>query len=254
MFWFAARSSLASAICSRAAPPRQLHAGSRGWQICRWAAGWTCVGRRDPSIRLSRPLCSLVIARRVGLDRRASLNWHVDETNIRVGGRWRYLWRAIDADGQMVDFRLTARRDAKAARAFLRKAIERVRLHRPVSICTDKAHAYRSVICELNHRYDPHFDSIQHIDRKWRNNRIESDHAALKRLLGYRQSFDLYDQQRQLSAAWRPSGQSNADMFTTRVRASAARSSLSKRSSNPQPNRKPEAESNLGKANNATVP
>ncbi len=121
--------------------------------------------------------------------RRASLNWHVDETYIRVGGRWRYLWRAIDADGQMVDFRLTARRDAKAARAFLRKAIERVRLHRPVSICTDKAHAYRSVIRELNHRYDPHFDSIQHIDRKWRNNRIESDHAALKRLLGYRQSF-----------------------------------------------------------------
>ncbi len=41
--------------------------------------------------------------------RRCSLNWHVDETYIRVGGKWRYLWRAI----------------------------ERVRLHRPVSICTD---------------------------------------------------------------------------------------------------------------------
>ncbi|PLS21240.1 IS6 family transposase [Neptunicoccus cionae] len=121
--------------------------------------------------------------------RRASLKWHVDETYIRVGGRWRYLWRAIDADGQMVDFRLTARRDAKAARAFLRKAIEKVRLHRPVSICTDKAHANRSVICELDHRNDPHFDSIKHIDRKWRNNRIASDHAALKRLLGYRKSF-----------------------------------------------------------------
>ena len=57
-----------------------------------------------------------------------------DETYIRVGGKWRYLWRAIDTNGQLVDFRLTARRDAKAAKAFLNKAIERVRRHRPVSI------------------------------------------------------------------------------------------------------------------------
>ena len=121
--------------------------------------------------------------------RRASVDWHVDETDIRVGGKWRYLWRAIDANGKMVDFRLTARRDLKAARAFLRKAIGRARLHRPVTIFTDKAHSYRRVIREINHRYDPHFDSIRHIDRKWRNNLIESDHAAIKRLLGYRQSF-----------------------------------------------------------------
>ena len=39
----------------------------------------------------------------------------MDETYIRVGGKWRYLWRAVDTNGQMVDFRLTARRDAKAA-------------------------------------------------------------------------------------------------------------------------------------------
>jgi transposase, IS6 family len=71
----------------------------------------------------------------------------------------------------------------------LNKAIERVRLHRPVMILTDKAHAYRRVIREINHRYDPHLDSIGHIDRKWRNNLIERDHAAVKRLLGYRQSF-----------------------------------------------------------------
>lgn len=118
--------------------------------------------------------------------RRTNVNWHVDETYIRVGGKWRYLWRAVDANGQMIDFRLTARRDAKA---FLNKAIERVRLHRPVTICTDKAQAYRRVIRELNQSYDPHFDSIRHIDQKWRNNRIESDHAAMKQLLGFRQSF-----------------------------------------------------------------
>ncbi|MEM9902507.1 MAG: IS6 family transposase [Pseudomonadota bacterium] len=42
--------------------------------------------------------------------RRASVDWHVDETYIRVGGKWRSLWRAIDANGQMVGFRVTARR------------------------------------------------------------------------------------------------------------------------------------------------
>ncbi|MGC1430214.1 MAG: DDE-type integrase/transposase/recombinase, partial [Albidovulum sp.] len=88
-----------------------------------------------------------------------------------------------------MDFRLTARRHAKAAKAFLNKAIERVRRHRPVSICTDKVLTYQKVIREINHRYDPHFNYITHVDRKNLNNRVESDHAALKRLLGYRQSF-----------------------------------------------------------------
>ncbi|MEP1766176.1 MAG: DDE-type integrase/transposase/recombinase [Sulfitobacter sp.] len=60
---------------------------------------------------------------------------------------------------------------------------------RPVSISTDKAPTYRKVIRDINHRYDPHFDYITHIDKKHRNNRVESTHAALKRLLGYRQSF-----------------------------------------------------------------
>ncbi|HEV8036101.1 MAG TPA: IS6 family transposase [Yoonia sp.] len=121
--------------------------------------------------------------------RRASVDWHVDATYIRVGGKWRYLWRAVNANGQMIDFRLTARRDAKAAKTFLNKAIERVWLHRPVTICTDKAPTYRRVIREINHRYDHHFGSIRHIDKKWQNNLIESDHAAMKRLLGFRQSF-----------------------------------------------------------------
>ncbi|MEO1543686.1 MAG: DDE-type integrase/transposase/recombinase [Pseudomonadota bacterium] len=56
-------------------------------------------------------------------------------------------------------------------------------------MCSEKAHASPRVIAQLNHEYDPHFDSIRHIDGKWLNNRIESDHAAMKRLLGYQQSF-----------------------------------------------------------------
>ena len=63
--------------------------------------------------------------------RLASLDWHVDKTYIRVSGKWRNRWRAADAHGQLMDFRMTARRDAKAAKVFLSKAIERVGLHRP---------------------------------------------------------------------------------------------------------------------------
>lgn len=54
----------------------------------------------------------------------------MNETYIRVCGKWHYLWRAVDANGQMIDFRLTARRDAKAAWVIFNKAIERVRLQR----------------------------------------------------------------------------------------------------------------------------
>ncbi len=56
-------------------------------------------------------------------------------------------------------------------------------------LCPHQGGQYRRVVREINHRYDPHFDRIRHIDRKWRNNLIESYHAAMKRLFGYRQSF-----------------------------------------------------------------
>ena len=107
------------------------------------------------------------IARRA--DRHRSwrgLDWHIDETYIRVGGTWRYLWRAVDHRGQMIDFRLTARRDAKAARAFLMQARGTARLYQPLVIFTDKAPAYARVIGEINQRMGPD-DAIIHIDRKW---------------------------------------------------------------------------------------
>jgi transposase-like protein len=48
--------------------------------------------------------------------------WHVDETYVRVGGEWRYLYRAVDGIGQTVDFLLSARREKRAARRFFRQA------------------------------------------------------------------------------------------------------------------------------------
>ncbi|MEZ5801554.1 MAG: IS6 family transposase, partial [Nitratireductor sp.] len=78
------------------------------------------------------------------------MSWHVDETYVRVNGRRCYLWRAIDQQGQMIDFRLTARRDAKAARAFFRQARNNTRLYQPITIITDKARNYSKVIGEMN--------------------------------------------------------------------------------------------------------
>jgi len=71
----------------------------------------------------------------------------------------------------------------------LKQAVERVRIYRPASICTDKPSRFQKVISDLNHRYDLHFYSFTHIDRKWWNNHIESDHVALKSPLGTKQSF-----------------------------------------------------------------
>jgi IS6 family transposase len=80
----------------------------------------------------------------------------------------------------LVDFRLTTRRDAKAAKALLRQVIEPVRLHRPVSICTEKARTYRKVIREVNRRYDPHFDYITHIDKSIETTELKATLQGIK--------------------------------------------------------------------------
>lgn len=97
------------------------------------------------------------------------LQWHVDETYVRVvGGRWRYLWRAVAQFGQFIDFRLTARREAKAARVFLRQPRETLRCYQPLTIITDKAHGYAKVIREINDGLRPEA-RIRYVDQKYLN-------------------------------------------------------------------------------------
>ncbi|MBF0299408.1 MAG: IS6 family transposase [Oligoflexia bacterium] len=52
-------------------------------------------------------------------------SWRVDKTYVKVNGEWKYLYRAMDKDGDTVDFLLTAKRDTKAAKKFFKKAIKR---------------------------------------------------------------------------------------------------------------------------------
>jgi transposase-like protein len=65
-------------------------------------------------------------------------SWRVDETYVRVGGKWKYLFRAVDKHGQLIDFMLSDRRNTWAAYRFLRKALRTMRDYPPFSITTDK--------------------------------------------------------------------------------------------------------------------
>jgi transposase-like protein len=73
-------------------------------------------------------------------------SWRVDETHIRLGGRWAYLYRAVDSTGDTIDFMLSPNRDLVAARHFLQLALSR----RPRVINVDGHPAYAAAISELN--------------------------------------------------------------------------------------------------------
>jgi putative transposase len=109
--------------------------------------------------------------------RSVGVSWRMDETYIKVRGRWRYLYRAVDRDGDTVDFLLTAHRDEAAARRFLRQAIDR---HgEPKTITIDKSGANTAAI--NSHNRD-HKAQIALRQSKYLNNIVEQDHRAIKRI------------------------------------------------------------------------
>ena len=73
-------------------------------------------------------------------------SWRVDETYVRVKGRWCYLYRAIDSSGATIDFLLSALRDAAAAKRLFRKALSDPSHAQPRVINTDEAAIYKSAI------------------------------------------------------------------------------------------------------------
>jgi transposase, IS6 family len=73
-------------------------------------------------------------------------SWRVDEIYVRVGRKWKYLWRAIDKQGRLIDFMLSDRRNTKAAAKFLSKALKTMKDWPPSSITTDKLASYPKTI------------------------------------------------------------------------------------------------------------
>jgi transposase-like protein len=97
--------------------------------------------------------------------------WFVDETYVKVAGRWRYVYRAIDQYGQIIDVFVSPRRDTRSARRFFETALG---AHgEPAEIVTDRAPALRAAIEEL-------MPAAFHNTEQYANNRIEADHGRLK--------------------------------------------------------------------------
>ena len=101
--------------------------------------------------------------------------WFVDETYLKVNGVWRYLYRAIDQHGQVIDVLISARRDAAAARRFFAHALQRLKVI-PTEVITDAALVYPTVLDEL-------VPSAWHHVERYANNPIEADHGRLKHRL-----------------------------------------------------------------------
>jgi transposase-like protein len=98
--------------------------------------------------------------------------WFVDETYVKVAGRWRYVYRAVDQFGQVIDVFVSARRDAPAARRFFQQAMSATKV-RPAAVTTDKAPVYPAVLEEL-------VPAGWHRTDRYANNGVECDHGRLK--------------------------------------------------------------------------
>jgi transposase-like protein len=101
--------------------------------------------------------------------------WWVDETYVKVSGRWRYVYRAIDQFGQVIDVYVSPRRDRGAARCFLTRAMAATKVL-PVEVTTDKAAVYPHVLDELA-------PGAWHCTEVYAHNRMEADYGQLKRRL-----------------------------------------------------------------------
>ncbi len=104
---------------------------------------------------------------------RAHPQWHLDEMYVAIGGRWMYLWRAIDQNGEVLDILVQARRDKRAALKLMRKLLKKHGFA-PRTLATDKWRAFCAAFRELGL-------TAWHHQAKWKNNRIEGSHVRVRR-------------------------------------------------------------------------
>ena len=115
-------------------------------------------------------------------------SWRVDETYVKVKGRWMYLYRAVDSHGQTIDFLLSAKRDTEAAKRFFRKALAQPHTVNPRTITVDKNAAYPKAAAELKKDGELwRWSKLRQV--KYLNNIVEQDHRRVKRLTGLGLAF-----------------------------------------------------------------
>jgi putative transposase len=115
-------------------------------------------------------------------------SWRMDETYIKVGGKDRYLYRAVDKYGDTIDFLLTKRRMKGLAQKFLKKAIGNNGTPRVINI--DKSGANKEGIRTINKR---NFKEIKWRQCKYLNNIVEQDHRNIKRRIAINTGFKEFE-------------------------------------------------------------
>ena len=103
----------------------------------------------------------------------AGRSWYLDETYVKVSGRWCYHYRAIDRDGNLLDSMLSQHRDRQAARRFLRRLLD-ANTQKPLRLTTDKHPAYKKAIRWVIGR------KVLHRQNQYLNNLMEQNHRPLK--------------------------------------------------------------------------
>ena len=114
-------------------------------------------------------------------------SWRMDETYIKLNGNWVYLYRAVDKEGNTIDFLLRAKRDAVAAKAFFKKAFKQ---HgRPDKVTVDKSGSNKAALDACNNNVDEN-TKIKIRQIKYLNNIVEQDHRFIKKrtrpMLGFK--------------------------------------------------------------------
>ena len=102
----------------------------------------------------------------------SSWRWHLDEVFVRINGELRYLWRAVDHEGEVLESFVTKRRDRRAALRFMRKAMKRY--GRPEVVVTDRLRSYRAAMKVIG-------NAERQETGRWLNNRAENSHQPFRR-------------------------------------------------------------------------
>jgi putative transposase len=105
-------------------------------------------------------------------------SWRMDETYVKVRGEWKYLYRAVDKEGNTVDFLLRAKRNKAASQRYFEKSIQQNGV--PETVTIDKSGANLAALHAMNAERDT---TIKIRQVKYLNNVVEQDHRAIKRII-----------------------------------------------------------------------
>ncbi|MFN2392315.1 MAG: IS6 family transposase [Pyrinomonadaceae bacterium] len=118
-------------------------------------------------------------------------SYRVDETYIKVGKTFKYLYRAVDKDGQTIEFMLSAKRDVSAAKRFFKKVMRADHRRLPFSISVDKHASYPEAFTSSeDEKVLPHDCKLRRV--KYLNNVIEQDHRFIKKKVRASQYFKRF--------------------------------------------------------------